>query len=706
MQLELASRMPDGPGRLKELFQPLTVPEEQSWLVFHGVSYHAEVFINGRLVQGHDGIWDAFAVDLLPWAGRDIQVRLDSVANGTEEYPVPDVLSGFLPYVFGTWGGAFRPVEIVESAVNPVLPRPPAPPRMTLEGRKLFLDGSPFYCRGALTWGWHPELGHPHLTPEISAREIAHTLELGFNTIKFCLWLPPHFHLEAMAKAGLMAWLELPLWAPRGEKEDLERMEMELLRIVGQYRHHGNIMAWTIGCELSDSTPPPWRKSIVQKVQELTGHPLVKDNSGGAEMYGGAPQEYGSFDDFHPYCDLPFFGPVLDSLLPGPRPPQPILLGETNDHDCIRDMTALAKDRPYWASSDPELNPQGVRWQYDYPSILDGWADRRRLQEALPRLIESSRSQSLFIRKSVFEMMRAREEIGGWVATGWRDTPISTAGMTGEDDAPRFSREELAAFNQPDCLFLVPARRPPWVNGGNRPGGQDPCVMWTDRFAVQIGLHSTLGASGEVEWSMESASGQKMAGRPVKLAAEALCSRAAPRLFAEDLDGVLSAGEWTLAASHSDGAANAWPIRLVDRPAATKWPENTSEGEGWTAFNWDGPPPGLLPAPFWREAAYDFWLHPAWEQEGWAGAWHRWFALGGDRVLDPAWLDQHVPGWKPILNRVDSRTYAEQPIVARLGALVFASLRPKGGLGSQPSGLANSPSGWELMQLLMVLANE
>ncbi len=134
--------------------------------------------------------------------------------------------------------------------------------------------------------------------------------------------------------------MELPLWLP-GEGVDLEAWEAEVKRIVGQYRHQHRIVAWTLGCELSGETPPEFRERMVGWIQAETGAALVKDNSGGAEMYGGDAREYGTFDDFHPYCDGPWFGSVLESLGRGGRGTRPILLGETCDCDTHRSLVAL-----------------------------------------------------------------------------------------------------------------------------------------------------------------------------------------------------------------------------------------------------------------------------------------------------------------------------------------------------------------------------
>jgi hypothetical protein len=256
--------------------------------------------------------------------------------------------------------------------------------------------------------------------------------------------------------------MELPLWDPSDDPAHQAHIADEIERIVRQYRHHDCIIVWTVGCELSTSTSAEYRRYLTQMVRNLTQCPMVKDNSGGAEMYGGDLREYGDFYDFHPYCDTHFYPAVLDTLLPASRKPMPILLGEFNDIDVHRDLARTGDELPYWASNLAELNDKGVRWQYDLPGVLDDsrFANHPS-RSGHAALMESSRRKALFIRKTVQEAVRARDAIAGYVITCWRDTPISAAGFFDDWGNARFSPAEVAPWNGEETLFLIPTRRPP-----------------------------------------------------------------------------------------------------------------------------------------------------------------------------------------------------------------------------------------------------
>src|SRR5579859_4883801 len=273
----------------------IDVPDRTSWPLFEGVSYEATIAIDGQEVLEHRGIWDAFAVPLAQYRGRTILVEVKVIKNGGDTFPVDEVASGFLPFVFQTFGGIFGEVHLVESDRCPIDESPPPSLRASVDSNRVFVDGKPFYARGALSWGWYPALGHP--TPQIETieQEIGLAKKLGFNLIKFCLWVPPHTYLEAMDREGMMAWIELPLWDPTADSAKQALLAEEMRRIVLQYRRHTNVLFWTTGCELNEKVPAGFRRDLYQMVRDLTGSPLVKDNSGGSEMYGGDLREFGDF---------------------------------------------------------------------------------------------------------------------------------------------------------------------------------------------------------------------------------------------------------------------------------------------------------------------------------------------------------------------------------------------------------------------------
>jgi len=695
----------------------IEVPRGESHLIFRGVSYAAEVYIEGESVFVHRGIWDAFAVPLSKYAGKSVNVDVSVVKNGGESYPVRDVASGFLPFVFNTFGGMFGEVELVRGAAQ--LDQPALPSRVSFEDSKIYVDGMPFYVRGLLHWGWYPELGHPNVPELVIRDEVQAARARGFNLVKFCLWVPPQRYLEILREEGMEAWLELPLWDPTSSPERQAEIAEELERIVRQYRRHDNIIIWTVGCELSTSTSPAYREFLTNLVRNLTGCPLVKDNSGGAEMYGGDLREYGTIYDFHPYCDLPFYSQVLDSLLPGGRAALPLLLGEYNDIDVHRDLSRLGDEMPYWASNLPELNDKGVRWQNDLPEVLN--TSRFALEPTRSRhtdLMASSVEKALFIRKRVTETVRAREAISGYVITGWRDTPISSAGVFDDWGEARFTPTSMLDWNSEVALFLIPTRRPPWVNGGNRPGWIDPLNHFAGQVFWQIGIHATMALNGGLFWKVSRPDGT-LAAHGVER--QCIVQSLKPCEVGQ-ISWHASPGEYVLEVEFA-GTRNSWPIWIVDRPSwddvqvddparALGNIQATADSSSIIATRWNPDAKvmtirgeGTIAAPFWRESAYEFLDPSFWAKLPFARKWERLLPVSCDCVLNEKWLREKVGPYEVLLNRVDVRTYADGPILVKTAHGFITTLRPQGGLGDQPAPLPMNPAGSALLRCLVDLAS-
>lgn len=683
----------EGPAIYKTL---IDVPVRPTKLRFNGVSYACKVLINGKQVARHEGIWDAFEVPLTPFRGKRIEIEVQVIKNGGASYPVKSTLSGFLPYVYQTFGGIFRPVEIVDEADSLTSVPKECPP----------FDE---YMRGILHWGWYPELGHCHPDAAMIEKELDYVQSLGFNTVKFCLWLPPHEYLASLAERGMFAWLELPLWLPDSIMYEMQSVDAELDAIIRQYAHHDNIVAWTLGCELHNA-PAEYREKWVKKMQALTRCPLIKDNSGGAEMYGGDPREFGTFYDYHPYADAQFFPPLLDSLTTGPREPGKAFLGETMDHDVHRDIEQIGETMPFWASALSELNDKGVRWQYDLPGFI---GENRFANEAKvsrhKELMAASVDKALFVRKHLVEQLRSKSDFDGYVLTGLRDTPISSSGILTDWARERYTPDQFATWNAERVLFLIPSRNPRWTRGGNRTGYSDLYNFFAEKpILIKIG-YAGPEMSGSAIWTLKT-----LNGRPIQegIAENTSSNGKATQIASVFLDS-LDPGSYLFHCEFG-GAQNTWEIHshlpLSFEDCTLQFADDRYEGMkfgkeglpiavGWRDYLRErlGQPmivlvdgQGGVAAPYWRECI----------TQGFGLSWEERLAVSPDQVLDPDWLAR-LADVEITETRIDTRTYVETAYIARVGETILTTYRPHGGLGSQPNGLAINPAGQSLLRRLV-----
>lgn len=819
----------------------------REWLHFGGASYEAQGFVNDAPVGVHRGIWDSFCWDITDAlrAGEN-RLRVQVTKNGGTTYPVPQVLSGFLPYVSCAFGGLWQAVHRFQTgaawlcdlwargeadgrveitgalggalpatvrltlhdpdgrivaeahldtdasqwtqAFHLTEPQPwsPAQPRLyrliaevwhdrrlshrtetafglrtvAVQGATILLNGQPIYPRGILHWGWYLHTQAPNPDLQTAERELRAAQQCGFNLLKACLWVPSREYLRLCDRRGMLVWLELPLWLPQMDAAQIAHATREYAAIVRQVRNHPSIVQWTLGCELSARFPSDALGDLYALVRRMTGSPLVRDNSGGGECYGGALQEYADFADYHLYGDAHFAGTTFRAFLETPRAPAPWLQGEFADHDTMRDFPTLRQSVPaeqlWWLSQDPAVNPQGVRWFYETP-FVEARLAQAGLTDAVPDLVQTSRREMTAYHKLVLETMRRLPSTSGYVVTGLKDTPISTAGILDERGELKIAPDEYAAFNADTVLLVDWHRRRDWIAGGDRAANPDPYNHCAGHAVYPRLLVAHAGAPLEgatLRWRLETEYGAWQAGKThieritagvaFLVQAELTLSDAptptSVRFVAElvaSSGAVISANEWQWGV-YPAPVWNALGRVAIYDPTDALWglpaPENfvrltandapppesvlltTHLEPSHAAFVAQGgralwlltaPTPDCIRLPFWREAAHRFLPHPLWEHiprpthlDARLLAFSTDFALQGK-----AW--QGAP-LQPIWQRVDTRTGYTHAYLAEAthgaGRLLLCTLHFAGHHGETPITLRYHPAGqywlWAMLRYL------
>jgi len=631
------------------------------------------------------------------------------------------------------------------------------------DGTDILLNDRPIYPRMALSWGWYSDLLHCNPGPERIRAEFSKLKALGYNGIKLCLWIPPQDYFDLADELGMLLWVELPMWLPQPDDHFHKQVPIEYERIVRQVCGHPSVILYSLGCELNRAVGPELLAPLYTMVKQLAGDALVRDNSGSGEAYGGLLNEYADYYDYHFYSDIHFFRNLIDYFTPRWRPVQPWVFGEFCDLDTFRDIQKLIGSDTaipqWWLSTDPAINPQGARWQFDLPFYQQRLLENG-LWERSAEFTQLSHEHALLHRKWTLETVRSYREIGGYVITGEVDTPISTAGMWDDHGILKFAAEEYHAFNHDLVLTIGWDKRRNWVNGGDRAAYWD---TWSYRASSTIRPHliiSHYGAtsgSADLRWSValdgeapfaEDQSTTAFTLAPGTIREVAIAEFAAPMLTTPRR-AILRA-ELTIG---NEQTANSWPLwffpkapwagleqvglidprnlmagieRLIsglvpvdqntsailtNLPAiiTTIWTPTIDSyvKSGGRALLLEqgqeqGGPLPTIEMPFWREALRVAEPHPAWgdfPHDGWAGL--QFFGCATDRALD---LSNHPQAY-PILRRVDVRSMASHAYIAQLtygqGHLIVTTLRIQGGQGEQPVGVARNTAAAYLLTRLV-----
>ncbi|MBM4424251.1 MAG: tetratricopeptide repeat protein [Chloroflexi bacterium] len=360
---------------------------------------------------------------------------------------------------------------------------------------KIMLGESPLHLRGVLHWGWDAACLCPTPTRDEALDMFAKARALGFNMIKLCLFAPDETMFDAADETGLLLWLEMPMWLPRVTPALRELALREYRDLFSRLHHHPSIAVISLGCELNSQADGDFLAALNRLAREWFPNALHCDNSGSAEAYGGVETALSDFYDYHFYTDPHFFQPLVQHFHRPYQPGKPWLFGEFCDADTLRDFSLLDPEA-WWLTQATPLDRDDFAATRQHQTRLrdagvnDGGA-------ALTRI---ARQQATAVRKFIVEQTRANSAAGGYVITGWSDTPITTSGVVDDRGELKFSPDEWRQFNGDRVLIIDRERRRRWI-GGDRPANQAPFVWWQGETAE---IHVALSNGGEVALALLS----------------------------------------------------------------------------------------------------------------------------------------------------------------------------------------------------------
>ena len=635
---------------------------------------------------------------------------------------------------------------------------------VTVDGAETRLDGQPLHLRGALDWGWHAHHIRPAPTRAELARQFEQLRALGFNLLKLCLFVPDDATFEAADEAGMLLWLEMPMWLPRVTPALRELALAEYAAVFRRLHHHPSIAVLSLGCELNAEADAGFLQALNALARRWFPNVLHCDNSGSAEAYGGVQTVLSDFYDYHFYTDPHFFHPLVEHFDRAYQPRKPWLYGEFCDADTGRDFSQH-DPLPWWLTEPVVLQRDDYLSMRDHQARLAA-AD---IRDGMASLVQRAHGQATAVRKFILERARAHDAAGGYVISGWSDSPITTSGMVDDHGRLKFDPDEWQRFNADGVLLIDRERRRRWV-GGDRPAYRDPFTWRAGERAEVHALFSNgvgLADSGELRWSLTTSDGRLLeqgardvgplaGGQVAELAVLRWTMPKSAHGAPLELQLRLKL-DLRLAAAGSATVHNNWPLWVVPRavipvglllagslgraPGPLQRLDSGAQLEYWNA-NMAGAPAvaaelsdellawiyaggrALLwqrhpdtaytrTLPFWREAIHAFEPHPLWDRAPVGPhADMRFFSVAGDLVLDLESLRQRLgpaANIRPVWRRFDARSlfWAEYVVDVQYGAgrLLASSLNFEGGLGHQPTGFDQNPMGaWLFASLIDCLA--
>ncbi len=339
--------------------------------------------------------------------------------------------------------------------------------RVDIAGDTLRLNGVPLRIRGLLNWGYAPPSHAPSLKEEHFRREIEFARSLGFNTMKFCLWVPPKRYLELCDEMGMLAWVEYPTWHSRWTPDQLPTLRREFAEFFAYDRNHPSVVLRSLTCETGPQADLGVITTLYRLCHEMVPGAVVEDDSSWIQW-----NRVHDFYDDHPYGNNHTWVATLQRLKAYIREHgvRPLVLGECMAADTwvspSRWSAELAKHpRPFWL---PRFLEDNARW-LKAAAETAGEIDERQLEE-------DSERYALAMRKYQIETYRREVPHGGYVVSVIRDIPLCSMGLLDYAGKPKWQpqawqwhRDVWIGLESPDdCRSVVSGTSFDWrVRLGN-----------------------------------------------------------------------------------------------------------------------------------------------------------------------------------------------------------------------------------------------
>ena len=367
-------------------------------------------------------------------------------------------------------------------------------------GGHFYLNGQPFYLRGALDQDFYPSTGYVPPSADFVRDEMEKARKLGLNLLRCHIKVPDPRYLEAADATGMLVWYEIPNFDKL--TPDSERLADETLRgMIARDWNHPSIVAVSLineswGANLKQAHDRAWLKQFYGQIKPLVPGWLVDDNSACCDnfhmatdvadfhTYDSIPDQAGDFDRF--IADLAgrpnwLWSPDSDAQVNGEAP---LVLSEFGNWG----LPHLPDPLPWWFDRDfggRQLTmPGGFSDRFNqkgYNSVFAG-------MDALADATEEHEYDAL---KYEIEGLRSHGTIQGYVITEFTDIDWESNGIMDMWRHPKSFGAKLAGLQADDLILARTAKR-------NFTTGEH---VHADLFFSHYSGEDTTGAT--VKWSLE-----------------------------------------------------------------------------------------------------------------------------------------------------------------------------------------------------------
>lgn len=342
-------------------------------------------------------------------------------------------------------------------------------------GGKLFLNGAPFYMRGALDQDYYPETICTPPSVAYLEDQLRKAKDLGLNLLRCHIKVPDPRYYEVADRLGMLIWSEIPNVGDF-TIASARRMKETMAGILTRDGNHPSIVIWTLinedwGTKLTeDAGQRQWLKGMYDWLKAADPTRLVVDNS---------PCKPGfhvktDLNDYHYYRSVPERRDEWDRLTTEFAAGADWAWSPYGDAERRGDEPLIVSEFGVWGLPDPAqvVDSWGQEpWWMETGSVWgDGVAYPHGVQTrfATYRLGHAFGSFDAFVQaaqwyqfanlKYEIETMRAAAPIQGYVITEFTDVHWESNGLLDMNRTPRVFHDRFAEINAETVIVPQPAR--------------------------------------------------------------------------------------------------------------------------------------------------------------------------------------------------------------------------------------------------------
>ena len=340
----------------------------------------------------------------------------------------------------------------------------------TRQNGRFYLNGAPFYMRGALDQDYYPEGICTPPSVAFLEDQLHKAKALGLNLLRCHIKIPDPRYYEVADRLGMLIWTEIPN-VGQFTPDSARRMRETMEGILARDGNHPSIVIWTLinedwGTRLCED--PLHRAWLVQEYNWLKQRDpsrMVCDNS---PCHGNFHLKT-DINDFHYYRSVPERRAEWDALTAEFAAGADWTFSPHGDSHRRGDEPLVVSEFGVWGLPDPAqvtLNGQEPWWMGTGGTWGDGAAYPHGIQDRFATLQLSSVFGSFdnFITaaqeyqfqnlKYEIEVMRAWPQIQGYVITEFTDVHWESNGLLDMNRNPRVFHDRFSTVNSD--VVIVP----------------------------------------------------------------------------------------------------------------------------------------------------------------------------------------------------------------------------------------------------------